>query len=72
MSPIHEIHRVCDELIVNGDSSVSTFYSFPIISHDPRENLYIASDASGNYMTVSAALNSFLYIFICLQYKISE
>lgn len=44
---------VCDELIVNGDSSVSPFYSFPIISHDPRENLYIASDASGNYMTMN-------------------
>lgn len=44
---------VCDELIVNGDSSLSPFYTYPINSHDLRERLHIVSDASGNYITVS-------------------
>ena len=44
---------VCDELIVNGDSSFSPFYTYPIFSHDPQEKFHISSDASGNYITMN-------------------
>ena len=60
--PSHEYYldkeAVCDELIVNSDSSASPFYIFLISLHDPRERFHIASNASSNYLTISLALFS--------------